>query len=506
MKRILLAPFILFLLMLVPFFALADETISSGLTLVIPSQGATNWGTTFKNSFATPISAHDHTGGGKGLQLGTNAFSSNAITGVKIRLANDQYLRGRNQLDNADLNALKFDTSNILRFDSANVGANTRADLGLAIGTNVQAYDADLLALAGVTSAADKLPYFTGSGAATVTTFTSFGRSLVDDADAAAAQTTLSLVPGTNVQAFDAELAALAGLSSAADRLPYFTGSGTASLATFTAAGRALVDDADATAQKVTLGLVIGTNVQAQDGELSALAGLTSAADKLPYFTGSGTAANADFTAAGRALVDDADATAQRNTLSLGTANSPTFTGVNLSGLTASRAVETDGSKNLVTNTDATFKSNHTIASSGTNTDITAVNGIARNTYTPGMSGSGSMTTTSIVRRNTDYARVGPFVFVHLIMEFTVGGTPSTIVSIDAPISGVASDSGAAFACAAEQGSTSYGVGNTDPGKQQCRWRYVGGTTNGIAVFLTGAQNWSAGSTTIHINGFYLAV
>ena len=197
----------------------------------------------------------------------------------------------------------------------------------LSLASTYQPLDSDLTAIAALTT-------------------TSFGRGLLALADAAALRTSAGVVIGTDVEAHDADLTAIAGLTPTNDdvlqrKAGAWTNRTIAQLAsdlglsstyqpldsdltaiaalTTTSFGRAFLALADAAAARTAIGVVIGTDVQAYDADLAALAGLTSAADTLPYFTGSGTAATTSFTSAGRALVDDADAAAQRTTLGLGT-------------------------------------------------------------------------------------------------------------------------------------------------------------------------------------------
>ena len=249
--------------------------------------------------------------------------------------------------DAASLRKITIDDGSTIGVDSVSdvltMAANGDTTLKTGLDFNIAGHNATNtgLKLNGtlVTATATELNYLDGADSSIAslalpdnTTISTYGASLVDDADAAAARTTLGLVIGTNVQAFDAELAAIAGLTSAADKGIQFTGNGTAATYDLTAFAKTILDDANQGAVQSTLGLVPGTDVQAFDAELAAIAGLASAADKGIQFTGNGTAATYDLTAAGKALLDDADASAQRTTLGLGTIATQAANSVNIDG------------------------------------------------------------------------------------------------------------------------------------------------------------------------------
>lgn len=179
------------------------------------------------------------------------------------------------KIDNSDNTSLQKD-QNLNDLDNkatarTNLSVYSIAAVDSALALK-QALNAGLTSISGLTTSADKLIYTTASNVYDTTDFTAFARTFLDDANATAARVTLGVVIGANVQAYDATLQSLSALGTAANKFSYTTGVDIWAEADVTAFARTILDDADAAAVRTTLGLVIGTNVQAYSANLSSYA------------------------------------------------------------------------------------------------------------------------------------------------------------------------------------------------------------------------------------------
>jgi hypothetical protein len=147
----------------------------------------------------------------QGGTLGTTAVTFVQFTGASQIIAGAGLTKTGNQLDvvsansgrivvNADsidlattgISANTYRSVTVDAYGRVTAGTNPTTLAGYGI-TDAQPLDATLTALAGVTTAADRLIYATGVDAFAVTTLTSFARTLLDDTTNTAARTTLGL-------------------------------------------------------------------------------------------------------------------------------------------------------------------------------------------------------------------------------------------------------------------------------------------------------------------------
>lgn len=152
----------------------SDTTIARSGAGVITIEGETvRTGTVAVGNGGT--GATTLTNGGILLGSGTGAITAMSV------LANGQMIVGDGTTDPV-----------------AESGATLRTSIGVSIGSDVQAYDAGLASIAGLTTAANKMIYATDADTYAVTSLTAAGRAILDDANAAAQLVTLGAEAAAN--------------------------------------------------------------------------------------------------------------------------------------------------------------------------------------------------------------------------------------------------------------------------------------------------------------------
>lgn len=179
-----------------------------------------------------------------------------------------------------------------------------------------QPKDATLTALAGLTIAANSLSIGSGADAFSQTTFaantfparastgnlvaksiTDFGLSLIDDADASAARTTLGLVIGTNVQAYDADLTSWAGVTRASGFDTFAATPSSANLASLvtdeTGTGALVFGTSPTFTTKITTPLILGGTATTQDLTFQTTSGVGDSGADMHFLVGNNGATEA---------------------------------------------------------------------------------------------------------------------------------------------------------------------------------------------------------------------
>ena len=197
-------------------------------------------------------------------------YAGNSNT--KLNLLGQDYISLNNQTLTINIIDLNDDVDGILSVNNGGTGTSTATMIGVITAADAPAARVALgLGTAAITASGDYATAaqgVTADAALPAANVSTFGATLIDDADAATARATLELgtAATTNALAFgiaDTNVIKVDDTDAADDDFAKFTANG--------------IEGRDASEMRTDLGLVVGTNVQAFDPRLADLSGISAA-------------------------------------------------------------------------------------------------------------------------------------------------------------------------------------------------------------------------------------
>lgn len=195
----------------------------------------------------------------------------------------------------------------------ASTAGDARANLGLVIGTDVLAFDANLqdfvdeFSLPTNDGTANQVIITDGSGNLSFGSPIGLGdllssNNLSDVSSASASRSNLGLEIGSDVLAYSQRLDNLSSLTVSAGQIAVFSGTTQFSAVTYSTFAQTLGANTNVLGYQQALNLEVGTDVQAYSDKLQSISDVTFAADRIALFTGADTVSSLTFTSFAQSL------------------------------------------------------------------------------------------------------------------------------------------------------------------------------------------------------------
>jgi hypothetical protein len=285
-------------------------TQASGIAIVIPAGNVTGLAPVATSGTYQSLSGRPTLGTISSQDANSVGITGGSISGVTF-ISNNATIRGGSISGITDLAVADGGTG-------ASTASGARTNLGLAIGSNVQAYSSVLDQTVTSFNSANVFIYSSASGVLATGAVGATGRAVLSGSTASGIRSTIGLgtIAVQNANSVEITGGSISGITLQATSA--VINGGTISGITDLAIADGGTGASTASDARTNLGLAIGSNVQAYSSALDGISATASGSDLFFYTTASGAVGASSFSSISRNLVAETTYSGFRNTLGLG--------------------------------------------------------------------------------------------------------------------------------------------------------------------------------------------